>query len=86
MCTYVCCCSVKVPQGVFQHMLGEFVHGDFVVWSLGIADFGNEGTRETDRAKVKIAKTSANQQLDQTKKIDFEIWRYPEITCTTHVF
>ena len=45
-----------MPQGVFQHMLGEFVQdGDFVVWSLGIADFGNEGTSETDRSKVKVA-------------------------------
>jgi len=53
------------PEGIFQLMLGEFAQdGDFVVWSLGIADFGNEGTSETDRAKVKICinvglKTSA---------------------------
>ena len=63
-----------MPQGIFQHnMLAEFVQdGDFVVWSPGVADFGDEGTRETDRAKVKIAKTSANLQLDQTKNFDFE--------------
>ena len=56
MCKYVCCCSVKMPQGVFQHMLVGFVQdGDFVVWSLGITDFGTEGTSERDGAKVKTA-------------------------------
>ena len=43
-----------MPQGIFQHMLAEFVQdGDLVVWSLGIADFGTEGTSERDGAKVK---------------------------------
>ena len=36
-------------------MLGEFVQdGDFVVWSPGVADFGNEGTSETHGAKIKL--------------------------------
>ena len=35
-------------------MLGEFAQdSDFVVWSLGIADLGTEGTSERDGAKVK---------------------------------
>ena len=45
-----------IATGVFQHMLGEFAQdGDFVVWSLGVADFGNEGISETYGAKVNIA-------------------------------
>jgi len=37
-------------------MLVGFVQdGDLVVWSLGIADLGTEGTSERDGAKVKIA-------------------------------
>ena len=68
----VCCCLVKLPQGVLQHMLAEFVQdGDFVVWSLDIVDFSNKGTSERDGAKVNNCttvglKTSANQQLQQT--------------------
>ena len=44
-----------IATGVLQHMLGEFAQdGDFVVWSLDIADFSNKGTSETDRTKVQI--------------------------------
>ena len=35
-----------MPQGLFKHMLAEFVQdGDFVVWRLGIADCINVGLK-----------------------------------------
>ena len=42
-CVCFRCYLVKLPQDVFQHMLGEFAQdSDFVVWSPGVADFGNQ--------------------------------------------
>ena len=71
-------------------MLGEFAQdSDFVVWSLGIADLGTEGTSERDGAKVKNCIDVGLKNISHWIRpniLDFEIWRYPEITCKIHVF
>ena len=67
----VCFCLVKFFVFFSISWLDSFRMVIYwVVWSLGIADFGKEGTSETDRANVIKnvgLKTSANQQLDQIK-------------------
>lgn len=52
-CVFV---AVWLNSLCFQHKLVGFVQdGDLVVWRLGIADFGTEGTSEREGAKVKVA-------------------------------